>query len=208
MIFERTATLLTLMAMSIFAGCSDGRIHRADLAEVTPDASIGVLSGRRFAPQPGWNSREPASRMRAAEFDLESAAADGNHASLVVYYFGIGAAGSVDANIERWCGQFEQPDGSDPSDVARIEARTINGFDVHTIDLGGTYVAETRPGSGERLNKPDYHMLAAIVQSEAGPYYFKLVGPVTTVERWRGSYDMMLNSLQPAPAGASGAAHP
>lgn len=167
------------------------------------------LSGLRLTPQQGWESRKPSSSMRAAEFSLGGENGEGD-ASLVMYYFGPGSAGSIEANLDRWCGQFSQPDGRNSKDVAKTNVRTINGMRVHTLDLGGTYVAETRPGSGNRLNEPNSHLLAAIVETEAGPYYLKLHGPAVTVEAWRESYDAMLRSLHPRPTGDAqdGVEHP
>ena len=44
-------------------------------------------------------------------------------------------------------------------------------------------MAETAPGSGERVNKPGFRMRAAILESDHGAYYVKLVGPAATVEQ-------------------------
>ena len=182
-----------LIVASLCVGCaSDNRV------DSTPPAPL-ELSGMSLMPQPGWESIEPASTMRAAEFVLDSDDSGAGDASLVVYYFGSNSAGSIQANLDRWCGQFEQPDGRDSADVAIIDSQRINGLDVHTVDLSGTYVAETRPGSGERVNEPDTALLAAIIETDAGPYYIKLVGPSATVERWRVSYVTMLEQLAPAP---------
>jgi hypothetical protein len=68
---------------------------------------------------------------------------------------------------------------------------------VHTRDLTGSYVAETTPGSGIRVNKPDSRLLAAIVETDAGPYYFKLIGPNPTIEHWEAGFESMLASLSP-----------
>ena len=136
----------------VLAGCTVTRSGESVRPSHIPVASRTVeLSGLQFVAHKGWISREPASRMRAAEYVLASGESGGRDASLVVYYFGPGSAGSVDANIERWCNQFTQRDGRDSYDVVRIDTRQINTLAVHAIDLGGTYVAETSPGSAERL---------------------------------------------------------
>ncbi len=108
----------------VLAGCTVTRSGESVRPSHIPVASRPVkLSGLQFVPHKGWISREPASRMRVAEYDLASPGSGGRNASLVVYYFGPGSAGSVDANIERWCSQFTQPDGRDSYDVARIDTR-------------------------------------------------------------------------------------
>jgi hypothetical protein len=153
-----------------------------------------------FAAPAGWRARDASSSMRVAEFvlpgtkysqDGKSQSAD---AELVVYYFG-GSGGSVDANIQRWLGQMEQPDGRQTKDVAAHDARTVNGLKVSTLDVSGTYVAEVRPGSAERHNSPGFRMRTAVVETPRGPYYIKLVGPATTVAKWESSFNEFLRSL-------------
>ena len=65
-------------------------------------------------------------------------------------------------------------------------------------------------GSGERVKNPGSRMLAAIVTTEAGPYYVKLLGPKATVARWQSSFDGFIGSLRPAPVDidVSGTEHP
>ena len=209
----RCTVTMHLVTALLVAGCASQRPDASDpaarltpaSATTTPAANVPApaaaleLLGLRLAPDPAWVARDPSSSMRTAEFTLGARDPGDEDASLVVYYFGPGTAGSVEANIDRWCGQFDQPGGTESRDLAVIEARSINGLVVHTVDLGGIYVAETRPGSGERVHEPDYHLLAAIVETQAGPYYIKLMGPAATVDRWRSSYEGMLDGMRPAP---------
>ena len=134
--------------------------------------------------------------MRKAQFRLpgEGGAAD---ASLVVYHFGASGGGGVEANLERWAGQFEQPDGSSSRAAMKSTARTLKGVPVTDVDLGGTYVAETSPGSGERVREEGWRMLASILQSSAGDYYVKLVGPAPTIARWEASYERFVEASLP-----------
>ena len=102
--------------------------------------------GLRFSASPEWTAQQASSSMRVAEYVLPRAAGDTEDGELIVYFFG-GSGGSVDANIERWLGQMQQPDGRASRDVATRSTRVINGLNVTTLDLAGTYVAEVRPGS-------------------------------------------------------------
>ncbi|MEO6708976.1 MAG: hypothetical protein ABI054_13770 [Planctomycetota bacterium] len=151
-----------------------------------------------LAVQPGWVTEQPSSGMRKAQFRLPHGEEAGEDASLVVYYFG-GQGGSREANIERWVGQFEQPDGSPSAEALQQSERKIAGLEVFDAALSGTYVAETAPGSGERVNKPEWRMLASIVEAKDGPWYFKLVGPAATVAKWEQSYATFMNSIRPRP---------
>ena len=109
---------------------------------------------------------------------------DADDAELIVYFFGQGQGGSVDANLERWLGQVQQPDGRPSKAVARTERLTVNGLKVTLLDVSGRYVAETAPGSGARVDRPNYRMQAAVIETPGGPYFAKLTGPAKTVARW------------------------
>jgi hypothetical protein len=137
-------------------------------------------AGLSFTAPSAWTSRPPASTMRVAEFVVPKAAGDSEDAEAIVYFFGA-SGGTVDANIDRWIGQIQQPDGSASKDKARRDTQTINGLKVTTVDVTGTYVAEVRPGATERHNKPGFRLRAAVVETPRGPYYFKMTGPAKTM---------------------------
>ena len=162
------------------------------VSAVQAPAAPGSL---KFTAPPGWQTRAASSTMRVAEFVLAGRDAAAGSAELVIYYFG-GGGGSVDANIQRWLGQMQQPDGRATSDVATKEAKTINGLKVSLLDVSGTYVAEVRPGATEKHNTPGFRMRTAVVETPRGPYYFKLVGPAAVVETWNKSFNDFLASLK------------
>ncbi len=187
----------------------DGMNADAGDDAVAPGTMIG--EGMQFTPAAEWVSSKPSSSMRFAQFTLPANGDDTSDAAeLVVYYFGNTGAGSIDSNITRWIGQIAQPDGSDSRDAATIETRDLNGLKTTMVDLTGTYVAETSPGSGEFLNEADQRLVAAIVETDAGPYYFKLTGSDATVSQVLGSWEAMLETIKPASVmGSSDAAsHP
>jgi hypothetical protein len=134
--------------------------------------------------------------MRVADFVLPKAGSDAEDATLTIYYFG-GTGGTVQANLERWIGQMTQPDGRPSKDIAITTSRqSKSGLAITLVDVPGTYVAEVRPGSAERFNKPGYRQLAAVVDTRTGPHFIKLVGPNATVERWRASFLTFLDGLR------------
>src|SRR4029079_19585770 len=71
-----------------------------------------------------------------------------------------------------------------------------NGLKVTTVDVSGTYVAETAPGSGTFHNNAGYRLRAAVVETPNGSYYVKLVGPEKTVAQWNESFLSYLKSFQ------------
>jgi hypothetical protein len=140
-----------------------------------------------------WTTKPVTSSMRAADFVLPGKAGE---AELIVYYFGSGGAGSIDDNVNRWLDQFQQPDGKSSRDAARIEKPRFAGQDATYVSVTGRYVSQGMPGGGGPVDKPDQALLAAIVGSPSGPYYFKLVGPKETVDAQAKAFRAMLDSLK------------
>ena len=148
-----------------------------------------------FTTPQGWQRGTPASSMRVAELTLPRAAGDAEDAQLIIYYFG-GSGGSVDANIDRWVGQMQQPDGKASAAVAKKDTRTVNGLSVSLVDVAGTYTAEMAPGSAEHQNKPRFRLRTGVVQTPNGPYFIKLTGPEKTVARWEQAFNQFISSLK------------
>ena len=152
-------------------------------------------AGLTFTAPPAWKSRPPASSMRVAEFVVPKTGGDSEDAEAIVYFFG-GSGGTVEANIDRWIGQMQQPDGSASKDKARRDTQTINGLKVTTVDVAGTYVAEVRPGATERYNKPDFRLRAAVIETPRGPYYIKMTGPAKTMAAADADFKKFLASMK------------
>lgn len=144
-----------------------------------------------FVPQPEWIEETPSSAMRKAQYRLPG---DAGEATLVVYHFGP-RTGTLEANLERWAGQFEQPDGGESSARMTREPRRVGELEVLLVDLSGTYVAETFPGSGEHVREEGWRMLTAVIDTPEGPYYAKLVGPQATVDAHAARLDSFLEAL-------------
>ncbi|HBP23866.1 MAG TPA: hypothetical protein DEA08_39570 [Planctomycetes bacterium] len=149
-----------------------------------------------FNSQPGWTAGPSTSRMRAASFVLPPASQQGEGPTLVVYHFGEGKGGDVAANMKRWIGQLQQPDGSSSQDAAKRATRKQGGLTIHTLDLSGTYVAETRPGSGERVNRPNQRLLAAVIEGADGPYFVKLIGPADAIAAQEKNFAKFLEGIE------------
>jgi hypothetical protein len=157
--------------------------------------AVALAATLTFTTPDGWRQTSGGSAMRVAELTLPRAAGDAEDAQLIVYYFG-GQGGGVDANIQRWVGQMQQPDGKPSSAAAKRQSRKVNGLTVTLVDVGGTYVAETAPGGGQRHNKPNFRLRAAVVETSNGPYFIKLTGPEKTVTKWDQAYEQFVASIK------------
>jgi len=147
-----------------------------------------------LAPPAGWTTKPTTSNMRVANFVLP--AQPGAEAELIIYYFGESGAGSVEDNLDRWLGQFQQPDGKSSRDAAKIEKTKFGGQDATYVSVTGRYVAQAMPGATQAVDKTDQALLGAIVSSPSGPYYFKLVGAKKTLDANAKAFRAMLDSLK------------
>jgi hypothetical protein len=143
----------------------------------------------------GWISKTPSSKMRLAEFVLPKVEGDLEDATLVITYFG-GQGGTVQANLDRWMGQMTQPDGRASKDVGKTSVLKTNDLIITILDLPGTFVAETAPGSSEHFNKPGFHLRAAVIEGKGGPCFVRLIGPAKTVSKWSAASDAFFKSFR------------
>jgi hypothetical protein len=142
-----------------------------------------------------WVRKEPKSRIVEHEFAAPVADGDMVEGRITV----MGAGGDIQANIDRWSGQFQQPDGSDSKDKTKVEKKKISGLEVHVVQLTGTYL--DMPGGpfagGRAVPREDYKMLGAIVVApKIGNYFIKFYGPKKTVSQHEADFHKMLESLK------------
>lgn len=135
-----------------------------------------------------WTQKPVTSNMRAADFTLPAKA--GAEAELVIYYFGPNGAGSVQDNLDRWVGQFSNPEGK-----PKIEKTKFGGQEATVVAVTGHFSAPAMMGAGDGVDKTDQSLLGAIVGSPNGPYYFKLVGAKATIAANDAKFRDMLKSL-------------
>lgn len=152
----------------------------------------GNLGSMNVTIPDGWARESPSSSMRIAQFNLPGD--DAGPAELAVYNR-IG--GNVQQNLERWIGQFTQPDGRSSSDKAELTQFLAGGsLRVDRIYLEGTYSAGAMGGSP--MQQREYGLLGYIVIMPDGPYYFKAIGPVATINFWMDEMDAFIRGIQVA----------
>jgi hypothetical protein len=124
--------------------------------------------------------------MRAATYEI-------GDSECVVYFFGQGQGGRVEANLARWSGQFTLNGQPAPAKSAK---KTIHGLNVTTMDVTGTYVATGGMNMTAQPPKADNRMLAAIVEGPGGNIFIKYTGPLKTVSANADKFDGLVNSFQ------------
>ena len=155
------------------------------------DAVRTESTGLRFMVQSAWTRVPAASEMRAAQFRLPKAGADTEDGELVLFHFGKGQGGSTQDNIDRWLSQIAQPEGGATKDKAVTVIRTINGLKVTSVDASGAYT-----GMGDKAPRPGWRLLGAVIEGEGGPWFWKAVGPATTVEAAKAGFETLVGSVE------------
>jgi hypothetical protein len=142
-------------------------------------------AGLKWAAPAGWISKG-STAMRAATYQA-------GDSECVVYFFGAGQGGSVEANLTRWSGQFTIHGQPAPAKTAK---KTIHGLNVTTMDVSGTYVATGGMNMTAQAPQADSRMLAAIVEGPGGTIFIKYTGPRKTIESNADRFDALLASFQ------------
>lgn len=200
-------TLLSLSFALISSVCSQAQVAteagstKKDHAAAVTDAEsakeplkFAVAGGELIFEATGdWKSVKPKSRMLEYEIEVPKVEGDNANGRLTI----MGAGGSIDANIQRWEGQFSQPDGS--ATDAKTKELTIDEMKVTMVDVSGTFT-QTMGGpfsGGKKVDSPDQRMLAAIMQTpESGNYFIKLVGPAATIKANEADFEKMIKSAK------------
>jgi hypothetical protein len=155
-------------------------------AVLLADSGAGV----RWSAPAGWKA-EAERPMRLATYTVTPGAECG------VYFFGSGQGGSVDANLDRWIGQFLQADGKPSKAAAKIAKRMVHGWPLTTVDVSGAYTGMGGPTAQQGPAVQGYRMLGAIVEGPQGSIFFKFTGPAKTITANQPAFDKMLESMGP-----------
>lgn len=181
-----STTASTAPAASGIAVGHEGPAAAAPAAAAAQDAAAGAPV--KWSAPARWEAK-PASGMRAATYLVPAAKGDSEGAELAVF---TNIGGGVQANIDRWIGQFEASDAP----KAKQKKETINGFAVTSVDLTGTF-----KGGGMAMGQPSgpksgYRLLGAIVETPGGEVFFKMTGPSKTMEAAQPEFQGLLKSLK------------
>ena len=187
--------LITPLALAALVGLSWPTFAEEKKEEKKEPTPFTVGEGAvAFKAPATWTKKKPKSNIIEAEFEAPAAKGDEIAGRLTV----MGAGGDIKANIDRWYGQFLQPDGSDTKDKAKLEKKTIGGNTVHMVDVAGTY-KDSPAGpfaGGKTVNREDFRMLAAIIETKAaGNYFIKFYGPKATIAENEKAFQELLGSL-------------
>lgn len=188
----RTSVFCILLATSSIIGSS------SFAQEARKGSKIELAAGKLvLAPPADWKAVPPRSPIIEYEF---MAPKDEPNAEKQVRITLMQATGGIDANVQRWYDQFQQPDGSSTKEKSKLEEFKAVGQKIHFLDIPGTY--KDSMGGGPfapkaTVMRENYRMLGAIIQTEKmGDFFLKVTGPKDSVEKQRSGIRKMLEGLE------------
>jgi len=197
-------TTLTFALVGLVA-CGGGDSQQPDV--VKPMASqpatsggsgqgMGQAAGSAGAGQldielpDSWVKEPPSNSMRMLQASVPGDAGDGQ---LAVFYFGPGGGGGVEQNIQRWLGQVQPAEGSQPT----RDTFDANGLTIHTVEAKGTITPSRMSMTAETpAPEPNSMLLGAVVEGPGGPWFIKLTGPEATLEAQHDAFMDMVKNLK------------
>lgn len=133
-----------------------------------------------------WQLVPNASTMRLATYRIPHAPGDSEDPELTITQ----AGGTVEANMQRWMGQF----GAEGAKTAKRSNRTVKPFEIALVEVEGKFAS----GMGKEGREEDqWAMLGAIVQTPGMPHFFKLTGPAKSVKAAKAEFDSLVGSVTP-----------
>lgn len=156
---------------------------------VTPTEPYeATISGFRFMVPAGWREVELNPSQQGfidARFEIPEA---GEDVGLTLSTVG----GGVEANVQRWNGQFDLPEGVSP----KTESLTVDGIDVTWVELQGTFRGMGGPFAGGSPAKPDWMMIGVAFEGDPQDFYIKLTGPIAAVEDLKSDFRDFVESAR------------
>lgn len=156
------------------------------------------LDGLKSRVPESWKQNKTDGRMRVLHFVIPKEKGDKHDGEVLVFFFGKGGGGGVDANITRWKGMIAPPAGKSIDDVSKVEKTKAGEVPVTILDAAGTYTHKARPfdpnEKGEK--RPDYRLIGIIIESANGPYFVRITGPAKTIEANKKGIDAWVKGMK------------
>jgi len=162
-------------------GAFAGILASVSVAFTADPIEFGVGSFTFSRPE-GWQWIIPSSSMRKAQLSIPGGS-EGDPGEVTFFHFGQGQGGGVQANVDRWFGQFQ-------NSKTHQSVETIGSTKVTFVDASGTFLSGM-PGTPP-TPKADYALRGAILESPSGDVFVKLTGPASLVSGAEKAFRSMI----------------
>ena len=142
-----------------------------------------------FTKPSSWKASElPPGGMRKAQLLITDEKTK-QTADVVFFHFGAAQGGDVQANVDRWLGQFQEP--RDKIN-AKVEKGNAGSMKITWVEAEGTYMSGM-PG-GPKTPMPNSALRGAIIESDQGNVFARLTGPRDLVKSSAADFKKMIES--------------
>ncbi len=134
----------------------------------------------KSTPPEGWKEMR-AGPMQLKNFTVPKAEGDEESPTLIIYQF-PGGVGGLDANLKRWKGMIEPPEGKTADDINKVTNFEVSKIKVTMIDATGTYLH--KPNMSDPSNvvkKKNFRLINVYFPTDDKVYTIRLVGPAKSV---------------------------
>jgi hypothetical protein len=183
----------SLFSSTVFASCF-AVLTAQSIVQAEDQASnkLELAGGKLLMIAPSnWEKVPPKSGIVQHEFRAPKEAKE-DAARITI----MQASGGIDANIDRWVGQFEGVEKKD----AKIEKKEVAGSKIHIVDIAGTFKESMGGGPfapGPVKKRENYRMLGVIIETkDAGTTFIKMTGEQPIVEQLSEGFKKSLDDLK------------
>ncbi|HEX4139449.1 MAG TPA: hypothetical protein VHY09_03820 [Candidatus Methylacidiphilales bacterium] len=155
-----------------------------------PSFPVGNLT---FTVPARWEIEPVDGPARGGQWRVPPLHGQGDAGEVVAYFFGRGAGGSAEENIEAWIGTMFSPGGHPADKQWQYQA---GGFKVSQVVIFGTYnQVVTSPGIPP-VARPNYVLLGTVIDNPAGNIYWRFTGPEALVTAALPLFNKMIDSVK------------
>lgn len=144
------------------------------------------VAGLTFKFDSPWAAVESSGMFRAGTLQAKVEGAEKPLEAIFYHFPGPGGGGGVEANVQRWLGQFQ---GTPESKREELDA---GGKKITLVTASGTY--NDGPPMGAKTPRENYTLLAAIVPTEDSNVFVKLAGPKDVIAKIMDGFKKMVSS--------------
>jgi len=141
-----------------------------------------------------WERVEPRSQMITHEFSIPAPDEGDDPGRMTI----MAAGGSIEANIDRWVGQFRTSTGQLLGENdKKVSVKEVGDTKVHLVDLRGDFFDQPRGPFGPKVQHSDYRLLGAIIPTAGhGTWFVKFYGPEETVTAAEQGFNKMVETIE------------
>ena len=169
-------SVLLLPSLNFGQSNDKGSISKTEME----DQKFSVADGKFHFVAPGsWKKVKPKFQFYHAEFSIPKVEGDPNDGRITFSQVG----GSIDANLDRWVGQFKDLKNDDADSVKKV-AKEFADTPVQIIHIKGTFMEGAGGPFGKKTEREDYVLMGAALETGSGSnVYIKAYGPSKTMEK-------------------------